>query len=119
VPLGLIQLATQAWPSRMGRLSLGWQPTVESRGACLGGGGPVTSATLAERAGGEGGMEHHGEGVKLLRGSGDTGAHHVTLSVVAVTRSRALAATAWTQSRGGRPAVGSGSHAVRVGNSGR
>jgi hypothetical protein len=96
VPLGLIQLATQAWPSRMGRLSLGWQPTVESRGACVGGGGPVTSATLAERAGGEGGMEHHGEGVKLLRGSGDTGTHRATLSAAAVTQSKEPAVTART-----------------------
>jgi hypothetical protein len=58
----------------------------------------------------EGGVEHHGEGVKLLWGSGDNGAHRATLFTAAVTQSRALAATVRTRSQG---APWSGQEVVR------
>jgi hypothetical protein len=55
-------------------------------------------------------VEQHSEGVKLLRGLGDTGAHRVMLSMVVVSRSRAPATTARTQSRG---ALRSGQEVMR------
>jgi hypothetical protein len=88
-------MATQAGPSQMG-----WQPKVESKGARLGGGGLATLAMPVVGAGGEGNVQHHGEGVKLLWVSRDTGAHHATPSTVAVSQRKALVVTAWMWSRG-------------------
>jgi hypothetical protein len=65
----------------------------------------------------EGGVEHHGKGVKLLWGSGDNGAHRATLFTAAVTQQGTGSDSADSES--GRPVVRSRSRAVLVGNSGR
>jgi hypothetical protein len=56
-------MATQARPSQMG-----WQPKVESKGARLGGGGLATLAMPVVGAGGEGSVQHHGEGGEAIVG---------------------------------------------------